>query len=209
MAKYNGPVCRLCRREGEKLFLKGDRCFTSKCSVERREGAAPGMHGKARQSFSDFKVRLREKQKVKRIFGLLEGKFRKYYDKAASTKGVTGSQMLLNLETRLDNIVYRLGFAASRSQARQLVVHGVVRVNGVKVNKPSYSVAVNDVVEISEKHKKNTHVVASMEAASQRVIPEWLSLERADVRGSVKALPTREQMVQGVNEQLIVELYSK
>ena len=148
MAKYNGPVCRLCRREGEKLFLKGDRCYTPKCSVERREGAAPGQHGRARQSFSDYKIRLREKQKVKRIFGLLEKKFARYFDEASRTKGVTGSQMLLHLETRLDNIVYRLGFAASRPQARQLVSHGAIKVNGERVNVASYEVGVNDVIEI-------------------------------------------------------------
>ena len=209
MAKYNGPVCRLCRREGEKLFLKGDRCYTPKCSVERREGAAPGQHGRARQSFSDYKIRLREKQKVKRIFGLLEKKFARYFDEASRTKGVTGSQMLLHLETRLDNIVYRLGFAASRPQARQLVSHGAIKVNGERVNVASYEVGVNDVIEIVEKHKKNTHVVGALEAATGRVIPEWLSLDKAEVKGVVKAFPTRDQMIQGVNEQLIVELYSK
>jgi small subunit ribosomal protein S4 len=209
MARYCGAVCRLCRREGEKLFLKGERCYTSKCPVERREGAAPGQHGRGRQSFSDYKVRLREKQKVKRIFGLLERKFKRYYLEASRVKGVTGSQMLSHLESRLDNIVYRLGFAQSRKQGRQLVTHGLVLVNGKRVSMPSYEVSVNDVVEIREKHKKNVNVVAAMESASARLIPEWLTLDKASVKGTIKAIPTREQMVQGVNEQLIVELYSK
>ena len=209
MARYCGAVCRLCRREGEKLFLKGERCYTAKCPIERREGAAPGQHGRGRQSFSDYKIRLREKQKTKRIFGLLEKKFASSYDRATSKKGVTGSQMLLTLETRLDNVAYRLGFAFSRSSARQLVSHGHVLVNGKRVNCPSYEVEVNDVIEVREKLKKNVNVVGSMEAASARIIPEWLALEKGEVKGTVKALPTREQMVQGVNEQLIVELYSR
>lgn len=209
MARYCGAVCRLCRREGEKLFLKGERCYTSKCAVERREGAAPGQHGRGRQAFSDYKIRLREKQKVKRIFGLMEKKFRGYYEQASSVKGVTGSQMLVHLETRLDNVVYRLGFGYSRPQARQLVSHGHVFVNGKRVNKPSYEVSVNDTVEVREKLKKNVNVVAAMESASARMIPEWLTLDKAGVKGTIKALPTREQMSQGINEQLIVELYSK
>lgn len=209
MARYCGAVCRLCRREGEKLFLKGERCYTSKCPIERREGAAPGQHGRGRQAFSDYKVRLREKQKVKRIFGLLEKKFKSYYFEASRKKGVTGSQMLVHLETRLDNVVYRLGFGYSRAQARQLVSHGHVKVNGAKVSSPSYEVSANDTVEVREKLKKNVNVIASMDSASARLIPEWLSLDKAEAKGTVKALPTREQMVQGVNEQLIVELYSK
>ncbi len=209
MARYCGAVCRLCRREGEKLFLKGERCYTSKCAVERREGAGPGMHGRIRQSYSDYKVRLREKQKTKRIFGLLEKKFKRYYLEASSKKGVTGSQILLHLERRLDNVVYRLGFGASRSLSRQLVTHRHVLVNGKRVSVPSYEVAANDVVEVCEKMKKNQGIVAAMESASARLVPDWLMLEKTEARGTVKALPTREQMIQGVNEQLIVELYSK
>lgn len=208
MARYCGAVCRLCRREGEKLFLKGERCYTSKCAVERRE-SAPGQHGKARQSTSDYKVRLREKQKVKRIFGLLEKGIRSIYETASTKKGVTGSQMLLHLETRLDSISFRLGFAASRKAARQLVTHGHVLVNGLRVNKPGYVVAVGDVVELREKTKKNINAVAAMDSAAARVVPEWLLLDKAEAKGTLKALPTREQLSQSINEQLIVELYSK
>ena len=209
MARYCCAVCRLCRREGEKLFLKGERCYTSKCPVERREGAGPGMHGRIRQSYSDYKVRLREKQKTKRIFGLLEKKFKRYYLEASRKKGVTGSQILLHLERRLDNIAYRLGFGGSRSQSRQLVTHGHILVNGKRVSMPSYEVSANDVVEVCTKMKKNAHIVAAMDSAAARLIPDWLGLDKAEAKGTVKALPNREQMIQGVNEQLIVELYSK
>ncbi|MBN8547819.1 MAG: 30S ribosomal protein S4 [Deltaproteobacteria bacterium] len=208
MAKYCGPVCRLCRREGEKLFLKGERCYTNKCAIERREGA-PGQHGKGRQAFSDFKVQFREKQKVKRIFGMLEKSFRKVYEKASTSKGVTGTELLVNLERRLDNIVYRLGFGASRRLSRQLVSHGLVQINGRPVNIPSYQVKVGDVVEIRERNKKDMGIAASMLAAESRVIPEWLALDKNAVKGTVNALPSRAQLSQSVNEQLIVELYSK
>lgn len=208
MAKYIGPVCRLCRREGEKLFLKGDRCYSAKCAIERREGV-PGQHAKGRQSFSDFKVQLREKQKVKRMYNLLEKKFRSYYDIAASSKGVTGTQLLVGLESRLDNIAYRLGFASSRRQARTMVSHGIVLVNGKAVNAPSYSVSAGDIVEVREKSKKVITILASMDAAQGRLVPEWLTLDKENVKGTVNALPTREQLTQSINEQLIVELYSR
>lgn len=208
MARYCGPVCRFCRREGEKLFLKGERCYTSKCSIERREGG-PGQHGKGRQNFSDYKVQLREKQKVKRMFGLLEKKFRSYYDMAARKKGVTGTQILVSLERRLDNIVYRLGFGVSRQHARQLVNHGHVLVNGKPVNIPSYFVSQGDSIEVRTKSKKNLAVLGAMESAVSRFIPEWLSLDKNEVKGAVSALPTREQLSDTINEQLIVELYSK
>jgi small subunit ribosomal protein S4 len=208
MARYCGSVCRLCRREGEKLFLKGERCFTGKCAVEKREGG-PGQHGRGRQAFSNYKIQLREKQKVKRTYGLLEGKFRNTFEIAASTKGVTGTELLVLLERRLDNVVYKLGMGSSRRQARQIVNHGLVLVNGRKVSIPSYSVSPGDVVEVAEKHKKNPLIVAAMEAAKSRVIPEWISLDQAAVRGTVNSVPTREQLPPTIREQLIVELYSR
>lgn len=207
MARYIGPVCRLCRREGEKLFLKGERCF-SKCTLDKREGG-PGQHGKGRQQFSDFKVQLREKQKTKRIYGLLEKPFRRNYEKAAKTKGVTGTELLALLEMRLDNIAYRLGFGGSRKQARQVVRHGILLVNGKKVNIPSYILKPGDSVEVREKSKQDAFIVGAVSAAKSRIIPEWLSLDDAALRGTIKALPTRDQMPQNVNEQLIVELYSR
>lgn len=208
MAKYCGAVCRLCRREGEKLFLKGDRCYTSKCAIERRP-TAPGQHGSRRQQFSDYKVQLREKQKVKRIYGMLEKQFRNYVERATKTRGVTGTELLQTLERRLDNICYRLGFSGSRNQARQLVGHNLVSVNGKPVNIPSYLVSVGDVIEVKEKSKKNMFVVASMEAAASRFIPDWLALDKVAAKGTVNALPTREQLPQNIREQLIVELYSR
>lgn len=208
MARYSGPVCRLCRREGEKLFLKGERCYTGKCAVEKREGG-PGQHGRGRQSFSDYKIQLRAKQKAKRIYGLLEKPFNKVYQIAAKSKGVTGTEMLVNLERRLDNIVYRLGFGISRPEARQLVAHGHVLVNGKRIDIPSYSVKVGDVVEIREKSKKNLSIQAAIASTESRLIPAWLTLDRGAVKGSVNALPTRDQLAQNINEQLIVELYSR
>lgn len=208
MARYCGSVCRLCRREGEKLFLKGERCYTSKCAMERRTGG-PGQHGKARQATSDFKIQLREKQKAKRIYGILEKTLRTVYSHASNVKGVTGSQMVIELERRLDNIVYRLGFAASRRKARQMVTHGHILVNGKRVNKPAYLVEAQDLVELEASLKANTEVTGSMEAAVARVVPEWLSLNKADAQGTVLALPTREQLPQAFNEQLIVEWYSR
>jgi small subunit ribosomal protein S4 len=208
MARYCGSVCRLCRREGEKLFLKGERCFTGKCAVEKREGG-PGQHGRGRQAFSNYKIQLREKQKVKRSYGLLEGKFRNTFEIAASTKGVTGTELLVLLERRLDNVAYKLGFGSSRRQARQIVNHGLVLVNGKRVSIPSYTVSPGDVVEVAEKSKKNPLVIAAMEAAKSRVIPQWLSLDQQAVKGTVNSVPTREQLPPTIREQLIVELYSR
>ena len=198
----------MCRREGEKLFLKGERCFTGKCAFEKREGG-PGQHGKARQSRSDYKVRLREKQKTRRIYGMLEKQFRTYHDNASHEKGVTGTALLLRLETRLDNVVYRLGFGSSRNQARQIVLHGHVKVNGKRVNLPGRPVMTGDVVELSENLKKNVQVLAAVESAASRIIPDWLGLDKTGLSGTVKYLPTREAMPQNINEQMIVELYSK
>lgn len=208
MSRYCGAACRLCRREGEKLFLKGERCYTNKCAVERREGA-PGQHGRGRQSFSDFKVQLRQKQKVRRMYGLVEQKFRLAFQKAAKSRGVTGTELLLNLERRLDNVVYRLGFGSSRRQARQLINHGHITVNGLKVDICSYSVSPGDVVEVREKKRANIYIIAAMEAAASRVVPDWLALDKGAVKGTIKALPTRDQMSPTINEQLIVELYSR
>jgi small subunit ribosomal protein S4 len=208
MALYRGPVCRLCRREGEKLFLKGERCFTSKCAVERRE-SAPGQHGKARQGRSDYKQQLRAKQKARRIYGVLEKQFRTFFEKAARQKGVTGTELLTRLETRLDNVVYKMGFGLSRNHSRQIVSHGNVMVNNKKVDIPSYQVSVGDVIEIQTKQKQNINVKAAMEFATSRVVPDWLSLDKSAVKGTVNALPTREAMPQNIEEQLIVELYSK
>jgi small subunit ribosomal protein S4 len=208
MARYCGSVCRLCRREGEKLFLKGERCYTGKCAVEKREGG-PGQHGRGRQAFSNFKIQLREKQKVKRSYGLLEKKFRGTFETAASAKGVTGTELLVLLERRLDNVVYKLGFGSSRPQARQIVNHGHVLVNGKRVSIPSYTVSPGDVVEVAQRSKTNPLVVAAMEAARSRIIPEWLSLDQQGVKGTVNALPTREQLPATFREQLIVELYSR
>jgi small subunit ribosomal protein S4 len=208
MARYCGPVCRLCRREGEKLFLKGDRCYSSKCAIERREGG-PGQHGKGRQAFSNFKVQLRAKQKAKRMYGVLEKAFKRTFTTAASSKGVTGTEMLINLETRLDNIVYRLGFGISRREARQLVSHGHILVNGKRVTISSYSVSVGDTIEVQEKSKKDLRVQAALGSAESRMVPEWLSLDRAAAKGSLVANPTREQMPQNIKEQLVVELYSR
>jgi len=208
MARYCGSVCRLCRREGEKLFLKGERCYTGKCSIEKREGG-PGQHGRGRQSFSNFKIQLREKQKVKRSYGLLEKRFRAIFEEAASAKGVTGTELLVLLERRLDNVVYRIGLGSSRRQARQIVTHGHVLVNGKRVSVPSYTVSPGDVVEVAEKSKKNPLVVAAMESARSRVIPEWLALDQQAVRGTVNSVPTREQLPPSFREQLIVELYSR
>ncbi len=208
MARYCGSVCRLCRREGEKLFLKGERCFTGKCAVEKREGG-PGQHGRGRQAFSNYKIQLREKQKVKRSYGLLEGSFRKTFEWAAKGKGVTGTELLVLLERRLDNVVYKLGLGSSRRQARQFVNHGLVLVNGKRISIPSYTVSPGDVVEVQEKSKKNPLIVAAMEAAKSRVVPEWLSLDQQAVKGTVNSVPTREQLPPTIREQLIVELYSR
>lgn len=208
MARYCGPVCRLCRAEGEKLFLKGERCYTSKCAVERRE-TPPGQHGKGRSKSSEYKVQLREKQKVKRMYGVLERQFRAYYEKASQRKGITGTELLVGLEARLDNMVYRMGFGGSRVQSRQLVKHGHVRLNGQKVDVPSYRLKVGDVIEIKDKSKEMISIRSSMSLAQGRSIPEWLNVDKDGLKGTVVALPQRDQLTHPINEQLIVELYSK
>lgn len=208
MARYTGPVCRLCRREGEKLFLKGDRCFSNKCAVERREGP-PGVHARLRGRFSEYKVQLREKQKVKRMYGLLEKQFRSYFFEADRRKGVTGENLLQQLESRLDNMAYRAGFASSRPEARQLVRHGHFLVNGKAVNIPSYEVQEGDVLTIKEKSRTNARINESLTAVESRRVPEWIELDRAAFQAKIRALPTRQQLTHPMKEQLIVELYSK
>ncbi|MDR1660107.1 MAG: 30S ribosomal protein S4 [Desulfovibrio sp.] len=208
MAKYTEAKCRICRREGGKLFLKGDRCFTDKCGYDRRP-YAPGQHGRARKKMSEYAVQLREKQKTRRAYGLLERQFRGYFEKAEMQKGVTGANLLIMLERRLDNVVYRLGFANSRNQARQLVRHGIFTLNGRKVNIPSLQVKVGDVVAVPEKHRKIPVLAGSQEVIARRGCPVWLESAGVDFKGTVKALPRRDDIQFPVNEQLIVELYSK
>jgi small subunit ribosomal protein S4 len=208
VARIRGAVCRLCRREGMKLFLKGNRCFTEKCAIEKRN-FAPGQHGKRRVKLQGYGVQLREKQKVKRIYGLLENQFRLAFQEAARKKGVTGEMLLQSLERRLDTIVYRLGFAVSRAQARQLIAHGHVRVDGHKVDVPSFLVRPGQVISLKEKTGKNAAVQASMDAARGRGIPAWLTPDLENLRGTVANLPRREEITLPIQEQLIVELYSK
>ncbi|MEE8299868.1 MAG: 30S ribosomal protein S4 [Desulfatiglandales bacterium] len=209
MARYIEASCRLCRRENLKLFLKGDRCYTDKCAFERR-AYVPGQHGQRRGGkISDYGIQLREKQKVKRIYGVLEKQFRRYYSKADRQKGITGTNLLILLERRLDNIVYRMGFASSRDQARQLVRHNHFTVNGKKVNIPSYHVKVEDVVEVREKSHKIPFILEAMETVVRRETPQWLEVDGGNFRGIIKAFPTREELTMPINEQLIVELYSK
>lgn len=208
MARYSDPVCRLCRREGMKLFLKGDRCFKDKCAIERRN-YAPGQHGRRRSKVLGYGLQLREKQKVKRIYGLLEKQFRIYFHRAESRPGITGDNLLRQLELRLDNVVYSLGFAASRPQARQLVRHGHIQVNGKKLNIPSYQVRKGDAIQVREKSRKNEQIQQAVETASGRGIPGWLQLNPTEFLGSVNDLPKREDIRLPIQEQLIVELYSK
>ena len=208
MARYNDPVCRLCRREGMKLFLKGDRCFKDKCSIERRN-YAPGQHGRRRSKVLGYGLQLREKQKVKRIYGILERQFRLYFKEAARRPGITGENLLRQLEGRLDNVVYSLGFASSRPQARQLVRHGHIEVNGRKLNIPSYQSRKGDVIQVREKSRKNEQVRQAVETASGRGIPTWLTLEAEQFRGTVVDVPKRDEIRLPIQEQLIVELYSK
>ena len=209
MARYTGPVCRLCRRERMKLFLKGDRCFKEKCAIERR-GYPPGQHGGRRTRRTlGYGLQLREKQKVKRIYGVLERQFRGYFEEADRRKGITGENLLVLLELRLDNSVYSLGFAASRAQARQLVRHGHLRVDGVKVTIPSYQIRPGQTIAIKEASRKNDFVRASVETARGRGVPEWLELDAEAFSGKVLRVPTREDIKLPVQEQLIVELYSK
>lgn len=209
MSRYSGPVCRQCRRENVKLFLKGDRCYTDKCAVERRN-YAPGQHGQRRSKLSDYGIQLREKQKAKRAYGLQEKQFRLYFEKADRMKGVTGENLLLLLERRLDSIIYRLGFAASRSQARTLVRHGHFQVNGQKVNIPSYLVRPADVVSLREKSQQITCINESLDSVMRRGVPSWVELERDAFKGTIKTLPVRGELTTPeFQEQLIVELYSK
>lgn len=208
MAKYNGSKCRICRREGSKLFLKGDRCYTDKCAFDRRP-YAPGQAGRARKKVSDYAVMLREKQKVRRMYGVLEKQFRSYFHKADMQKGVTGENLLALLERRLDNVVFRLGFANSRQQARQMVRHGVFTLNNRQANIPSMQVKVGDEVVVVEKHRKNPVLAEAQEVIARRGCPNWLEVDAPNFKGSVKALPQREDIQFPINEQLIVELYSK
>lgn len=208
MARYRESTCRLCRREGLKLFLKGDRCYGEKCAFERR-GYAPGDHGQLRKKFSDYGVQLREKQKLKRMYGLLEKQFRGYFDKADRQKGITGSNLLIFLERRLDNMVFRMGFANSRTEARQLVKHNHFLVSGKPVNIPSYLIKLGDEVQVREGSRKVERILEAMETVARRGVPQWLELDKTNFRGVLKTLPTREELTMPVREQLVVELYSK
>lgn len=209
MARYSEAVCRQCRRENAKLFLKGDRCYTDKCAVERRN-YAPGQHGQRRTKVSDYGIQLREKQKVKRTYGLQEKQFRLYFAKADRMKGVTGENLLMLLERRLDSIVYRLGFAVSRAQARTMVRHGHFIVNGRKVNIPSYLVRPADTVELREKSRQVALFNESLDSVMRRGVPSWVELDRENFKGTIKAMPVRDELTTPeFQEQLIVELYSK
>ena len=209
MARYTGAVCRLCRREDMKLFLKGERCYTDKCGYERRS-YPPGQHGQSRKKKrSDYGEQLREKQKVKRIYGIAERQFRGYYHKALRTKGVSGHMLIQLLERRLDNVVYRMGFASDHAEARQLVRHGHFLINGKKVNIPSYSVRPNDVVAVRESSQKMARINEALAAVDRRGVPQWIALDKDNFKGQVTQLPTREDVTLPIREQLIIELYSK
>ena len=209
MARYTGPVCRLCRRERMKLFLKGERCFKEKCAIERR-GYPPGQHGQRRgRRAVGYGLQLREKQKVKRIYGVLENQFRRYFEMADRTRGITGETLLQLLERRLDNVIYRLGLATSRAQARQLVRHGHFTVNGRRVDIPSYSVKAGDTIGVQARSTENPTIQHALEEVKGRGVPEWLSFDAGSMSGKIASLPTREQINLPVQEQLIVELYSK
>ena len=209
MARYTGSVCRLCRREGTKLFLKGDRCYGPKCALAARPNTIPGEHAQARQrKQSEYGMQLREKQKAKRAYGVLENQFHRYFETAERQKGITGENLLILLERRLDNVVYRMGFGASRPQARQIVRHGHIYVNGKKVDIPSYLVDVNDVITVREKSAEKDHFKALREGAG-RVIPKWLTVDNENLKATVAAMPAREDVDLSLQEQLIVELYSR
>lgn len=209
MARYREGVCRLCRREGMKLFLKGQRCLTDKCAIERRN-FAPGQHGKARRpKLVGYGLQLREKQKVRRLYGILEGQFRNYFEKAAAMKGITGENLLLMLERRLDNVVYRLGLATSRAEARQLVRHGHIEVKGRKVNIPSFQVSPGQVVAVRERSRKLLPIERALDLAGSRGTPPWLELDRENLKARVVSLPKREDVNFPIQEQIIVELYSR
>ena len=207
MAKYTGPACRLCRREGVKLYLKGDRCYSDKCAIARRP-MAPGQHGQGRRKASEYGIQLREKQKARRIYGVLEKQFARYFEMAERMKGITGENLLQLLERRLDNVVYRLGFASSRAQARQLVRHGHITVNGKRINIPSYLTNVGDVIAVREKSTSMEHFKAVKENAGKAVVP-WLQVDYEKLEGTVVALPAREDIDVPIEEHLIVELYSR
>ena len=208
MAKYTDSKCRLCRREGEKLFLKGEKCYTAKCAMEKR-AYPPGQHGQRRTRLSDYALQLREKQKLRRIYGVLEKQFRSYYGEAARIKGSTGENLLQLLECRLDNVVYRMGFASSRSEARQLVRHNGIVVNGVRVNIPSFQVSSEDIIEVKEDAKNQNRIKSALEFVEQRGIPEWIELDIKKMRGVFKVKPERSDLPAEINESLVVELYSK
>ncbi len=209
MARYLGSVCRLCRREGMKLFLKGDRCFTDKCAIEKRS-YPPGAHGSNfRQKQSEFGLQLREKQKVKRIYGMLEKQFRRFFAQASKKKGMTGENLLMLLEKRLDNVVYRMGFASSRNEARQIVGHGHIELNGKRADIPSMLVRVKDLVAVREKSRTNPHIRNAMEAARRKGTTGWVEVDPAKFTGRIVAEPIREEMTLPIQEQLIVELYSR
>jgi len=208
MARYTGAVCRLCRREGQKLFLKGERCYTEKCGIERRK-YAPGMHGQSRKKLSEYGVQLREKQKARRYYGVLESQFAKYFEMANKQKGITGENLLSILESRLDNVVYRLGFGLSRPEARQLVTHGHFTVNGRKVNIASYLTSPGDVIAICEKSRSSEKIKDILEKTESRTIPKWLDLDRNTLSGKVLASAQRDDIDLEIAEHLIVELYSK
>ena len=208
MARYSGPVCRLCRREGEKLFIKGEKCAKNACPMSKRP-FAPGQHGTSRKKVSEYGQQLREKQKAKRIYGILETQFRNYFDLAVKTKGITGENLLRLLEARLDNIVYRMGFGRSRTEARQVVRHNLITVNGKKVNIPSYQVKPGDVIEVRPKSKSLQRFKDILDSTTSRISPEWISIDYDQLKGIVNDLPTRDQINIPVRETLIVELYSK
>lgn len=209
MARYTGSVCRLCRRENLKLFLKGDRCYSDKCAFDRRS-YPPGQHGQSRRGkYSNYGIQLREKQKVKRMYGLSEKQFHLFFERADRQKGITGTNLLALLERRLDNVVYRLGFVNSRSQGRQFAKHNHFTVNGKKVNIPSFLIKIGDVVEVKEKSRNLNVIAESLEASVRRGVPQWLELEKENLKGVVKALPVREDLTMPIQEQLVVELYSK
>lgn len=208
MARYTESVCRLCRRENLKLFLKGERCYTDKCAIERRN-YPPGQHGQARPKFSEYSIQLREKQKVKRMYGLLENQFRRTFDQASREGGIRGEALLVLLERRLDSVAYRLGFASSRAEGRLLVRHGHILVNGRRVTIPSYFVRVGDVVSVKEQSRQMARVLTAMEGAQRRGVPDWAELDRDACSGRIKLLPARSDITMPINEKLIVELYSK
>lgn len=208
MARYTGPACRICRREGEKLFLKGERCLSEKCSFNRK-GYIPGEHGQGRKKVSEYGLQLREKQKLRRMYGILEAQFARYFDLAEKRRGITGENLLQILETRLDNVVYRLQLASSRREARQMVRHGFFRLNGEKVNIPSYQVKAGDVIQLKEKALESPHIKGILEANNGQNIPEWLELDTNSWTARVNSIPSREQIDIPVQEQLIVEFYSR